>query len=227
VIPSAAPSWRIRDALVAVLAGLLAAGFTQLPFGADPSPAALFGVIVPAQTAATVAVVALLAERRGGLGTLGWGIERADARGLIIGVGLQVALGLTVTLIALLFTDDVPEQEVVELASEAIGPGDRVLVVLGAVILAPLSEEIVFRGVLLRALLARTSRRAAIVWSSVAFAALHLLDPNAIVAVPALFVVGIVLARQVADTGRLPLAILTHVGFNGFSILVLFLAESA
>ncbi|NIR34998.1 MAG: hypothetical protein GWN73_02980, partial [Actinobacteria bacterium] len=52
---------------------------------------------------------------------------------------------------------------------------------------------------------------------------IHLLDPNAILTVPVLFVVGIVLARQALDTGRLGKPILTHVGFNLISIIALLL----
>jgi hypothetical protein len=105
---------------------------------------------------------------------------------------------------------------------EATGLGTRVAVVITAVVLAPLAEELVFRGVLLRALAHRLPRWAAVLVSAGAFAVGHLLDPNAGLAVPALFVAGLVLARQVLKSGRLGGAIAMHAGFNLLSVLLLF-----
>ena len=51
--------------------------------------------------------------------------------------------------------------------------------------------------------------------TAAAFALTHLaLDPDAAVAVPALFVMGVVLAALVQRRGRLGPAVVTHVGFN-------------
>jgi membrane protease YdiL (CAAX protease family) len=77
---------------------------------------------------------------------------------------------------------------------------------------------------LLRALTHRLSSRAAIFGSAAAFALGHLLDPNAGLAVPALFLAGLVLARQVLVSGRLGGAIAMHAGFNLLSVLFLFLS---
>ena len=93
-------------------------------------------------------------------------------------------------------------------------------------ILGPLSEELVFRGALLSALLRDHGRTWAIYGSSGAFAAIHLLDPQAILVVPVLFVVGIVLARQAIKTGRLGRPFLTHAGFSLLSVIALFLGEA-
>ena len=61
--------------------------------------------------------------------------------------------------------------------STARGP-ELVLVVLGVALFAPLVEELLFRGLLLRALLRRTTPVVAVVISSVVFAGVHLLDPS-------------------------------------------------
>jgi len=69
--------------------------------------------------------------------------------------------------------------------------------------------------VLLRALGRRLSAGLAALVSAAAFALAHLvLDFQSWVAVPALFVVGLVLAVVVQRWGRLAPAVAAHIGFN-------------
>jgi membrane protease YdiL (CAAX protease family) len=219
--------WRIGDAVLAVVAGFLLSGLVQVALGPEVSSSEIFRYVVPMQVLATIGVVAGLAwwsaERRS---TLGLAVEGSDWSGLAIGAGLQVALSLVLAVVIEVFLGgDAPTQEVVQAVDEAFGAVDRTLVVIFAGLLAPLSEELVFRGALLRALLRDHGRAWAVYGSSGAFAAIHLLDPQAILVVPVLFVVGIVLARQRLATGRLAKPILTHAGFNLLSVLALFVAE--
>ncbi len=152
-------------------------------------------------------------------------IEPADAVGLLIGAGLQIGLAaIAYLLIVEVFDVVLPTQEVVEAAAEAIDGGERALVVMALVILAPVSEEIVFRGILLGALRRTRGDRTAVVVSAVTFSLLHLLDPNALLAAPFLFVVGIVAGRQVIATGRLGRAVAIHAGFNLITVLALLTA---
>jgi membrane protease YdiL (CAAX protease family) len=78
--------------------------------------------------------------------------------------------------------------------------------------------------VLLRALLRSRGPAFAVYVSAGAFAAIHLLDPNAWLAVPMLFVLGVVLGKQAVSTGRLGMPLLTHMAFNGLSVAALLLA---
>lgn len=224
--------WRVGDAVLALLAGLFAGALAQAALGFDePTVAGVFGIVIPVQTLGTVAVVALVARRRslGAVGSLGLTAEPRDLSGLLVGAGLQVGLtiatGIVLQLLEQAGLGEVPEQEVVRLAEDALSAPERTVVMIGSVVLAPLAEELVFRGVLLRAVLARWGERAAVYGTAVAFGGFHLIDPNAAVAVPALIVVGIVLARQVVTTGRLARAFFTHVGFNLVSIVILFAVE--
>jgi membrane protease YdiL (CAAX protease family) len=89
------------------------------------------------------------------------------------------------------------------------------------VIVAPLVEELLFRGLLLRSLARRTSTVAAVVISAAAFAAVHLLDPSAAPALAPLLLVGLVAAIRTVRTGDLSQAILLHGGFNLLSAVVL------
>ncbi|NQV07263.1 CPBP family intramembrane metalloprotease [bacterium] len=226
--PDPRRGWRISDAVLVILAGLFAAVIAQVAIGAEVATVpAVFGVIVPAQAAGSMAAVAIIGRRRAShVGrSLGLSVRLPDdSVGLLSGAGLQVVLAAAVVLIVdTLLGLDPPEQEIVETAADAVSSLDRVLVVLGAGIIAPIAEEITFRGVLLRALLDRWGGRVAVYGSAVAFAAIHLLDPNAIMAVPVLLVVGVVMGRQVIRTGRIGRAIFTHIGFNMVSVAAILL----
>ena len=80
----------------------------------------------------------------------------------------------------------------------------------GAVVIAPLGEEIVHRGIILKGLLAHGSQNRAIIWSAILFGLMHL-NPWQF---PIAFIVGIVFAWWVIQTGSLWPAILGHALHN-------------
>ena len=88
-----------------------------------------------------------------------------------------------------------------------------VLPVLVAVVLAPLAEEVFFRG-MVQSMLRRYTGRPwpAIVITSLFFAMMHLGTRQA---VPSLFVLGVVLGYNYERSGRLYSPILIHALFNG------------
>jgi membrane protease YdiL (CAAX protease family) len=89
-----------------------------------------------------------------------------------------------------------------------------------AVVLAPLAEEWMFRGLLFRRIHARAGLPIAFVCSSLAFAAIH--------ANLAGFVIytwlGLVFAETLRRTGRLWTAIVVHMGNNAFALSLLLIA---
>lgn len=217
-------AWRISHALGAVLAGLTAAVFALLLVGGDATVSELFGVVAPAQSLATIATMWLLVRgstrRRRHLGLRP---ELADWWGLLMGAGLQVVLAAAMyPVIQVLYDEDIPIQDIVEAADRALSANERILVVVSAVLLAPLAEELVFRGALLQALRQRVTDRWAGIFSAVAFAAFHMLDPNAYLATFPLFALGLVMARRVIRTGRIAPAVAIHMGFNLVSVIALF-----
>jgi len=218
--------WGIGHAVLAVVVGIVAVGIAEISLGPELTDGEIWRFVVPAQTLATIAFVVLLASsstrRRVSLGLR---YDQSDLIGLPIGLGMQIAASLILAVFVVVFLDgETPTQEVVDTIAVLSGV-DRMLVVLGAGLLAPASEELVFRGVLLRALIVRRGPRFATYVSALSFAALHLLDPNAWLAVPVLFVVGVVLAKQAIRTGRLARPFLTHVAFNLVAVASLFLVE--
>ena len=216
--------WRPRDAAVAILAGFAASVSVLVLLGGEADTIQLFGLVVPAQSAGTMAVVWGLSRRRADWRrALSASIAGKDAWGVLTGAGLQVGLSMTAYwLIVGLLGGEAPTQDVVEAVADATGNGERLLVFIGVVLLAPVAEEVVFRGVLLGALRRTRSERFAVVTSAAVFASIHLLDPNAVLAVPFLFVIGIVTGRAVVKTGRLGRAVAIHAGFNAVTTLALF-----
>lgn len=217
--------WKVGHAVLVVAAGLAASVAAAVLLGPDLTAQEVWRVVLPVQTMAQILVVAALAARSASRrAALGPGFEASDLAGLPVGAALLVGGSLALTGVSELFLDGRrPTQEVVELASE-VGGVDVALVVVWAGLLGPLAEELAFRGVLLRALLARRGPTFAITVSSAAFAGLHLLDPQAWMVVPLLFALGVVMARQAVATGRLARPFLTHAGFNLVSVAALFVA---
>ena len=82
------------------------------------------------------------------------------------------------------------------------------------VLVAPLTEEIVFRGIVLKGLLAHGSQNRAIIWSAILFGLIHL-NPWQL---PAAFILGLVFAHWVIQTGSLWPAILGHALHNLLSV---------
>jgi membrane protease YdiL (CAAX protease family) len=154
----------------------------------------------------------VLSRRRGiaaPLSGLGVPPKRDEAWLIVVGVVLAVAAGRALNILS-----DVEEapQEIARLADEATGV-TAILAFVGAVLLAPVVEEIIFRGVLLRGLQRRLPFVGAAVVSSAAFAAIHYDTPDTAVILLPLFVFGMVLA-VVARRLEVGAAIYVHSGFN-------------
>lgn len=98
---------------------------------------------------------------------------------------------------------------------EISGPVDAVATIGVAVILAPVLEEALFRGVILQGLARRYGPRSATVWTAVFFALFHLYNPWQILPT---FFLGIVLAWLVLTTRSLIAPIVVHAAFNAASL---------
>jgi uncharacterized protein len=221
-----AGGWRVRHAVAAFGAGALASVPAYLAVrSGGVTVFELFAVVSGAQTLVTIAVVVFLG-RASGRPLPGLRPAVADLGFLLLGAGLAVALSwATSVVIQAVFGGDAPVQAVVQSAGEAEGLAARLAVVVASVLLAPVSEELVFRGVLLSAVRRGLSARPAGAVTAAAFALTHLaLDFEAAPAVPALFVMGWVLAAAVQRSGRLAPAVAAHMGFNLVAVLALFYA---
>jgi uncharacterized protein len=170
------------------------------------------------QNLAIVAWLALVAHRKG-LGSLrrdfGLRMEARDALWLPVGVLLSIAAGIILLPITELAGLDDSSQEVVRTFEHSSGAIEIVLFVIGVVVLAPVVEELLFRGALLRALIRRTSPRNAVFGSALLFALVHFIgDPGTGYYVPAFLLLGLVSGWRSVETGRLGQSICLHAGFN-------------
>lgn len=149
------------------------------------------------------------------------------ARPTLPWVLLAVALGLAMPLLGGWLTDllarghAVP-QDVKELGS-GIGWGLRLALTLVVVSIGPLVEELLFRGLLLSALLRRLHAAWAVPASAAVFALVHLPDLHWLwYAVPNLALLGVALAWLRLRSGSLWPAVIAHGCNNLLAMLVLF-----
>jgi membrane protease YdiL (CAAX protease family) len=226
--------WGIGDVIAAFAIGLLVSLIAGV-FVIDPDhpnrPNTLI-VLICAQNFAIIAWLAMVARRKG-TGSLrsdfGLEIRRpaaawlSDVPWLFAGIGLQLVALLPIALLESLYGHNA-QQDVVKTADHASGWQIPVLA-LTIVLLAPLTEELLFRGALLRSLLRKVSPTVAVLISAVVFGLVHALgDPSVgtVIAMPAIILLGIVSGYQAAKTGNLSRSILLHVGFNALSVVFLF-----
>lgn len=106
-------------------------------------------------------------------------------------------------------------------AEQALATIDPWLAVLAIVILAPIAEELFFRGVVFNAFLREGGRRWAFIGSSALFGAIHL----SLVALIPIFLLGLALAWVYDRTNNLLAPIAMHVVVNGASVIIALLVR--
>ena len=166
----------------------------------------------------------LLARRYG----LGWRHQMAwRMRAVDIPVGIGIGLGMQLVAVPLLYWPifklfgelDVgrPAQQ---LADQAVTSLDVVLLLVMTVVMAPVTEEVFFRGLLQGALQDRLGTVSAVAVASAVFAVTHFQG----IQMPALLLVGAVHGILVVRTGRLGPALWSHASFNAVTTVILVLS---
>lgn len=138
--------------------------------------------------------------------------------GLVAGIAtLFAAYGINILLTLLVGVEDPVEQQLLQ---DAMAGGVTLLLAAFiAVIVAPIVEEVVFRGILFRALGDRIGVWLGALISSAIFALIHIeVVVSQPVALGGLFAVGMVLALAYHWTGNLLVPVLGHAVFNAASI---------
>lgn len=218
-------TWGVPDALLAVAVvplSLLASVLLLSLLPDVPTAAAVTGAT------ALLGLAALLAVRRparqsGGLErALGFAPPLWSDTGLIVRWSLLLLLvqsgAVVLARLAVPALRNVPVENAGFLRDQ--GPGALVLLAVAAVLVAPVLEELLFRGVVLHGLMLRTGFWPAAVVSSVCFGALHAtavgLEGLPIVLATGVFGLGLcVLTRR---TGRLGPAIGVHALRNALAV---------
>lgn len=223
--PTSTPWWSTLDAFVAVLVAGFSGGFcaallmTGQVFSGDQrslSSTGLAAVLLVWQIA--LAGWCLHVSRWKGFGAgrdFGFGVTRRDVM-----TGLVAGAGLTAVILGILTATS--QLESARFALEELRSGvPIVLIVATAVIGAPVAEEFLFRGLLLRSLLQRHSPFAALVVSSGFFALAHATPWTPLTSLWPAAVAGVALGTLTLRTKRLLPAIITHAVYNG-AVLIFF-----
>jgi uncharacterized protein len=205
-------SWVVAQLVAAVTLAALAGG--------DDLATVAIGVLGASLAAAWVCYLVgmWIASEQGGTGNFaddyGVSFRPVDLAGIGIGVLSQLVV---VNLIYLplkalwpdVFTDDRLQENARDLIDRASGSSAILLVVLVG-FGAPIIEELFYRGLLQRPLLARYNDGAVVVGVALTFAFVHF----RVIEYPGLFVFGLILGFCAMRTGRLGMSIAAHVGFN-------------
>ena len=163
------------------------------------------------------AVGFIYVSRTKGRGSLtadfGLAVRMNAALFVFAGAALQLVLGAFVYPLVQLVDNE--KQQIVEDLQNSSG-GKFVVLFVIAGLLAPIGEEILFRGMLLRALRRRYSPGLAVGVSALIFAVSHLLDPSlgTVAILPALFALGAISGIAAVVVGDLSVSIPLHIGFN-------------
>ena len=223
----------VAGALAALLAGL-AAGVL---FGPDSGGAhALFWLVVPVQNLGIIGALVWLGRRRGygnPARELGLRVEPRQGWWVLAGAGALIALGLlTAGLLELLGVESRQNaQTILEMMFETRGTVTVAAVVIGVVILGPVAEELLYRGLTVQTVLqgGRPPALAATV-SAAVFSLVHLADPSLFstagaVTLTTLFLLGLFLGAVRIRTGGLGAPIFVHSGFNLTSVLAVLFTD--
>ena len=198
-----------------------------LSVAADPgsadTPIGVLAVALPASWFAYLATMWFVSERSGTSDPVDdYGIRALPID--LIGLGIGVLAQLVVIRLVYLpleavwpaaFADDELQRNAEGLVERAGGITTVVLFVL-VVFGAPIVEELFYRGLLQRSLLARFDDTLVVVGVAAVFALIHFRP----VEYPGLFVFGLIVGVAAKLTGRLGMAISIHIGFNLTGLLL-------
>jgi membrane protease YdiL (CAAX protease family) len=216
-----APRWGLGDFAWIYVAGIVASvigtsvGFALTGDTADHIGAVTTALTTFAQFGTWFGAVVWVARTKGHSVRADFGlvVHRRDWWVPLAGVAIYaVAWGLIEPLVRMANEN----QAVVDDLDKAGGAKLFVFAIVAAVI-APVCEELLFRGLLLRSLRRKMTPVAAVIVTALAFALAHpLLSPTLgdLAVVPALFLLGAISGVVAVRRGDLSASIMLHVGFN-------------
>lgn len=231
--PVAGTPWGARDIVLTLVVGVvgsMAVLVVLIVLGAALSPE------IELSTSAQLAVFGSIVYAS--LLTSGWyfalsrnGASFRDAGFRSVGAGpfllmflvvvpMMIVSGIAVQLSRVLFGDVPSTQEQVLGGEASLSSADYLLLLVIGVVIAPIVEEFLFRGLLYRYLRRRKSVAYAVVLSAVIFAAAHFIPTL----IPALFVLGIVLALVAQRYDSIYPAMMLHALNNGIGLTILYAA---
>lgn len=175
---------------------------------------------------ATIGLVGLFLKEHDMSWSDGFGLKKFPERSLIIGAAasalfLPIAFTLKAVsdLTLVYFGREVVNQQSVLVISKATAWSELVTFAILTMILAPIAEELIFRGILYPAIKRTGFRRLAWIGSAFLFAAIHV---NSSTMLP-LFAFALLLIALYEFTGNLVASIAAHSLFNAVNLVALYL----
>ena len=222
--------WRAGDLFLSLGAAMLLSIVLLAPVAIvafddaqSPSFAAVGGMGILIYVAVAISAWFFALKRRG----VGWseaGFRPVPFITLLkmvpVTIGMMVATAIAVAISAQFFGDVPTAQDQVVGDAGSISFQDFVWLFLLAAVAAPPVEEFVFRGLVYRLLRNRLTAIVAVSASALLFASLHFIPPL----VPALLVMGVVLAALVERYDSLYPSILVHALNNAAALVALYAA---
>jgi uncharacterized protein len=168
-----------------------------------------------------------LARRYGGWGWT-FGLQRPrwmDGAWVAAGIGMVLAGRVAVVLVANAITHGKAGGQAQNLSLHSRSPAVYAVLAVIVVLIAPVIEETVFRGLLLRSFMWRTGFWPAALASSVIFALFHTYEVDtlsgALTLAGVIFVLGLSNCLLARWSGRLAAGIIVHALFNALAVVVL------
>jgi membrane protease YdiL (CAAX protease family) len=145
-------------------------------------------------------------------------------RSMVIGLALAIPAWIGATMLAYIAATaleaiGIPEE--VGVVEQVLGRGDVTVLLVAVVIVAPVAEELFFRGVVYNAWERERGPRVALLGSAALFAAIH----ASLFALLPIFALGVALALVYRSTRSLPAVMTMHLGFNAISVVIALLAR--
>jgi membrane protease YdiL (CAAX protease family) len=227
-------TWSWYEALVVYMVAFLVAGLATLPVLRLMEPEADLTNIVVTFIAALVILGVLLlwlsTYHKGWLGVMRlpergtWGREIGS--GVLFGLGLYPVMVIVVggLLTYILQTISGERVEAPEQVGEHLPAIGTALTIVYAVVIAPIGEELFFRGMLFRALRDRHGFWVGAVGSAVGFGLIHFIPGSAVDAALlmfAMFFTGLALCFLYERRGTIVAPLAAHVTFNVIGIVLL------
>ncbi len=222
-------TWTLVDFVLVLLGGYFAAAVFAAVGAFLGDEELIFVLFLVGQNAGHLLVFWLRRRSHRSEGTVSMSVEPRDGVYVAVGVGLQLALILLFWPLLQLLPEGADPQQLGSLLDGIEGQAARLTMVLVTAALAPVVEEIIYRGILLDAL-SRLRRGPAIFLSAVVFAGAHILglQPSQLlfgfaVVIPRLFLLGLYLGALTLRKGRIGPAVFTHAGVNLLAAVALLL----
>ena len=234
IVRAALPPERYRGPAILVLLLLSIIVGTVVSLGAGGTVLALFdgGALSVGGT------LLLLTSTQIGLVTVSGGLVAAPralaglhlappsglVRSILIGLGLAVPAWIGATLLAFLATTALKAlgfSEDKSILDTVLNRGDPTVILLAFLLVAPVAEELFFRGVVYNAWERERGPMVAVLGSAALFAVIH----TSLFSLVPIFALGVTLAMLFRSTRSLPAAMAMHAAFNAISVVLALLAR--